>query len=468
MQHLAIILIDRRSIVSVDGDIYRCRDQRRMSRCHRRWSSTSLTCRDHRPALAGRLHGRRADVAQGAIIFDEVRRLEQLPIGWTDEQEGGTYRLKRRDDGAYFGYAVGPHSWKKYLFPSRMTLFTIEQTANSFAVHGQPGAGSRYAFLGARSCDLHAIEIQDRVFLRGPICRSALSGPPRAGIHHRGELWRGRGDVFLHEHENGPEGGSRFRPGADRAGRTFRGRGGHRPRARDHGGRSLPRGRPAPDLGAAARVVRDTESQITRRLDTSDLPELLYNNLEHARWDDVAERCLSCTNCTMVCPTCFCHSIEDVPDLDGQRSERVRLWDSCFNFDHAHTAGGNMRPDIRSRVSPVADAQAGLLDRSISACRDAWAAGGASRGARWRSTSPRKWPPSAAERRHDDPLDRTDRTSRFECNGGRAGGSRRALPASGQRALGPTGGARRGDVFARVSRPGAPEPLSRSAQVNST
>ena len=99
----------------------------------------------------------------------------------------------------------------------------------------------------------------------------------------------------------------------------------------------------------AARTVLDTESQITRRLETSDLPGLLYNNLEHPRWDNVAERCLSCTNCTMVCPTCFCHSIEDIPDLDSQRSDRVRLWDSCFNFDHAHTAGGNMRPDIRSR-----------------------------------------------------------------------------------------------------------------------
>ena len=102
-------------------------------------------------------------------------------------------------------------------------------------------------------------------------------------------------------------------------------------------------------IAAAAHVVRDTENQIKRRLDTSDLPGLLYNNLEHPRWDDVADRCLSCTNCTMVCPTCFCHSIEDVPDLDSQRSQRVRVWDSCFNFDHAHTAGGNMRPDIRSR-----------------------------------------------------------------------------------------------------------------------
>jgi ferredoxin len=103
------------------------------------------------------------------------------------------------------------------------------------------------------------------------------------------------------------------------------------------------------ELGTAARLIDATEGQIQRRLETKDLPELLYANLEHPRWDDVAGRCLSCTNCTMVCPTCFCHSIDDVPDLEGQRSERVRVWDSCFNPAHAHTAGGNTRPDIRSR-----------------------------------------------------------------------------------------------------------------------
>ena len=288
-------------------------------------------------------------IAQGAIIFDEVRGLEQLPIGWTDEQEGGTYRLKRRDDGAYFGYAVGPHSWKKYLFPSRLTLFTIEQTANSFAVHPSPEPVPTYAFLGARSCDLHAIEIQDRVFLEGPYVDPHYQARREPAFIIAVNCGRGGGDLLLHEHEDGSEGGSRLRPGADRAGRTCSWS--RWPRtAVARSWRTFPAARPTgADLGAAARVVRDTESQIKRRLDTSDLPELLYNNLEHPRWDDVAERCLSCTNCTMVCPTCFCHSIEDVPDLDSQRSERVRLWDSCFNFDHAHTAGGNMRPDIRSR-----------------------------------------------------------------------------------------------------------------------
>ena len=117
-------------------------------------------------------------IAQGAIIFDEVRGLDQLPIGWTDEQEGGTYRLKRRDDGAYFGYAVGPHSWKKYLFPSRLTLFTIEQTANSFAVHPSPEPVPTVRIPGRSLVRLARHRDSGPGFPAGPLCRPALSGPP--------------------------------------------------------------------------------------------------------------------------------------------------------------------------------------------------------------------------------------------------------------------------------------------------
>jgi sulfhydrogenase subunit beta (sulfur reductase) len=287
-------------------------------------------------------------IAQGAIIFDEVRGLEQLPIGWTDEQEGGTYRLKRRDDQAYFGFAVGPHSWKKYLFPSRLTLFTIEQTANSFTVHPNSDSIPRYAFLGARSCDLHAIEIQDRVFLDGPYVDPHYHARREPAFIIAVNCAHAAATCFCTSMKTGPKAVRGFDLALTELTDKFLVE-----MATDRGRAIMAevpcREAEGADLGAAARVVRDTESQITRRLDTSDLPELLYKNLEHPRWNDVAERCLSCTNCTMVCPTCFCHSIEDVPDLESQRSDRVRLWDSCFNFDHAHTAGGNMRPDIRAR-----------------------------------------------------------------------------------------------------------------------
>ncbi len=171
-------------------------------------------------------------IAQGAIVFDEVRALEQLPIGWTDEQEGGTYRLKRRDDGAYFGYAVGPHSWKKYLFPSRTTLFSIETTVDSFVVHPSPEPVHQVCVPGSPVVRPARHRDSGPGLPAGPLCRPALPGASGAGVHHRGELRPGRGDLFLHEHEDRPQGLARLRPGPDRVAGGVRRRGGHGPRPR--------------------------------------------------------------------------------------------------------------------------------------------------------------------------------------------------------------------------------------------
>ena len=117
-------------------------------------------------------------VRDGAIVYDHLATPEQLPIGWTDEQEGGTYRLKKRNDAALFGYVVGPHSWKKYLFPPEERLFRARRTADGFEVLPEKVAPPKLAFLGVRSCELHAIAVQDKVFVGG-----AFADPPtrRAG-----------------------------------------------------------------------------------------------------------------------------------------------------------------------------------------------------------------------------------------------------------------------------------------------
>lgn len=287
-------------------------------------------------------------IAQGAIVLDELDRLDQLPIGWTDEQEGGTYRLHRRDDGAYFGYAVGPHSWKKYLFPPRLELLSIEKVDGSFAVRPSPEPIPRYAFLGVRSCDLHAIEIQDRTFLHGPYVDPHYKARREQAFIVAVNCAEAASTCFCTSMGTGPKAVRGFDLALTELADVFVVEVAT-PRGEAILAQVSCREAAASELGAAARVVRDAERQIWRRLDTSDLPELLYDNLEHPRWDDVAGRCLSCTNCTMVCPTCFCHAIEEVPDLDGQRSRRVRLWDSCFNPDHSHLSAGNVRPDIRSR-----------------------------------------------------------------------------------------------------------------------
>jgi ferredoxin len=103
------------------------------------------------------------------------------------------------------------------------------------------------------------------------------------------------------------------------------------------------------DREHAERVLAETTRHMGRQLDTSGIKELLYRNYEHPEWDNVAERCLSCANCTMVCPTCFCTTVEDVTDLIGEHAERWRRWDSCFTVDFSYIHGGSVRATPRSR-----------------------------------------------------------------------------------------------------------------------
>ena len=89
-----------------------------------------------------------------------------------------------------------------------------------------------------------------------------------------------------------------------------------------------------------------------RELDTDGIKELLYRNMENPRWDEVSERCLTCGNCTLVCPTCFCHTVEDITDLAGEEAERVRRWDSLLHarpFLHPRRQRPATRPRSRYR-----------------------------------------------------------------------------------------------------------------------
>jgi sulfhydrogenase subunit beta (sulfur reductase) len=102
------------------------------------------------------------------------------------------------------------------------------------------------------------------------------------------------------------------------------------------------------DIAAADAVVAHTAASMGREM-TANVAALLARNLEHERWDEVAARCLACTNCTMVCPTCFCTSVEDMSDLDGRESARARRWDSCFTLDFSYVHGGSVRSSAKSR-----------------------------------------------------------------------------------------------------------------------
>jgi ferredoxin len=105
----------------------------------------------------------------------------------------------------------------------------------------------------------------------------------------------------------------------------------------------------ATEIAQAEAISQRTAEQMGRSLPTEGIKELLYRNLEHPRWQEVASRCLACGNCTMVCPTCFCTTVEDVTDLTGEHAERWRKWDSCFTASFSYIHGGSVRPSTAAR-----------------------------------------------------------------------------------------------------------------------
>jgi ferredoxin len=102
------------------------------------------------------------------------------------------------------------------------------------------------------------------------------------------------------------------------------------------------------DVAERLAVLDAARAGMGRTLDTDGLPGLIEDNIDHPRWDEVAERCLSCGNCTLVCPTCFCSDVDDVTDLSGS-VERQRRWASCFDMEHSFLHSGPVRTSTSSR-----------------------------------------------------------------------------------------------------------------------
>jgi ferredoxin len=325
------------------------------------------------------VHGPTVD--NGVIAIEPIRSIDDLPAGVTDCQSGGHYRLESREDEARFGYAVGPRSWKHLLHPPRAKVWTltrehsapgpdgsVDTTASAGTVAvaiNRPPATPR-AFIGVRPCELAAIAKQDRVLAEGPhpdpvyqaarhdnivvavncgdpsdscFCVSMGTGPA-AGDGY---------DLALTELVDG--GTSRFltHVGSERGARLLAlvgaRSGGESRHHLDTAGDA--------DRDEARQVVQAAASIMSERfgprLDNHDTAELLYENLESDQWSSIAQRCLSCGNCTLACPTCFCTDLEDVTDLSGAVTDRWRVWDNCFSLSFSLMGPGPVRADTESR-----------------------------------------------------------------------------------------------------------------------
>ncbi|NUR27057.1 MAG: 4Fe-4S dicluster domain-containing protein [Catenulispora sp.] len=294
-------------------------------------------------------------VRDGAIVLDTLGSAADLPHGRGTETGPGHYRLTERADGAVFGHSTGPQSRKQYLHPARRKLWSADRDPASGDFVPTPAAGDRvrYAFIGVRPCDLAAIRVLNHALRRGanpdgPFIVAVECGEPGA-------------TCFCVSTGTGP-GCADSGDGYDLALTELTGHSGHAGHAghrflvtvgTERGGAVLDAVPHTPASQAAVvtaqRIVAEARGRMGRTLPETDLRVLLARSSEAEHWNDVASRCLTCGNCTMVCPTCFCTSVEDTTDLTGDHAERWESWDSCFDIDYSSIHGGPIRTSAASR-----------------------------------------------------------------------------------------------------------------------
>lgn len=288
-------------------------------------------------------------VRDNAIVLDELDSGAQLPAGWGVETAPGRYRLHRREDEAVFAHSAGPGSWKQFLHPPRRKIAEFGPDLEMEPVADTP---VRSALLGVRGCDLTSIAILGRVL--------------GDGAHPDASFTARRKDLFVVAVNCTEPGGVCFcasmgtgpgvSAGYDLALTERIDAQGHRflvEVASADGAEVLAdlaaRPADAAEVTDARADVSAAAGRMGRSMPEVDIRALLRDSRESPHWEDVASRCFTCGNCTMVCPTCFCTTTEDVTDLTGDHAERWEHWSSCFELDFSYQHGGSVRQSGESR-----------------------------------------------------------------------------------------------------------------------
>ncbi len=293
-------------------------------------------------------------VVDGVIMLRELESADNLPHGLRDRQEGGRYRLEQTEAQLTFDYVVGPDGPKRFLFPPSQRLMCFRIQNDRFELEAGPPDIPKLALFGIRPCELAAMEIQDRVFgYDDPSTFRCESDPwylqMREGtIYIAVNCTSPGGTCFCDSWGTGPEAKGGFDLALTELREGFiidigsaRGE-----KLADQ----LPLREPtSAELELAELKMARAREHMGRSLDTSGLKTLLDENVEHPHWDEMAKRCLSCGNCTMVCPTCFCSTVTDATDLANERIDRHREWESCFTHQFSYTVSGPGRDTIRGR-----------------------------------------------------------------------------------------------------------------------
>jgi len=286
-------------------------------------------------------------VKDGAIVYDEVHTITDFPLGVQDEQSPGTYKLIGTGNGRWFSWANGPQNLKPILFAPREHLWKATRNEKKKIEFTQVIPESEHiAVIGVRACDLAALALQDQHFLQmeyqDPYYKARRENLFVVAINctHSAETCfcasTGDGpevkmgyDLSLVELDNG----FIIMSGSDQGEKILN-------------RINLPTATEQQLLSARQQIENAAKKQ-KRTLSGRNLRNSLFEQLDNPQWQKTAERCLSCGNCTSVCPTCFCHSEHEDVTLDAKETSHYRQWSSCFTQEHSYLHGLVIRADTK-------------------------------------------------------------------------------------------------------------------------
>jgi len=285
-------------------------------------------------------------VRDGVIQFGSLAGVSSLPQGVSNDQQPGHYRLHSGDSPRLFDWNHGPQGLKPLCFAPHEVLW--KEFGDPFEYRRTLPEVAKTAVIGVRACDLAALSIQDHHFLLemrpDPHYRQRRESLLLIGV----DCAHSAATCFCASTGDGPALDGGYDIGMAELDD------GYLIWSESDEGRAITEGlalEPADDAQLGAMLLATTRAAQEQQRRMPDAKELkqLYQRLNHSHWDEVAERCLSCGNCTAVCPTCFCYQAEHEMALTGDEAEMVRSWDSCFSPTHSSMGHFQVRNDTRLR-----------------------------------------------------------------------------------------------------------------------
>ena len=282
------------------------------------------------------------------VSYEEISSLDEMPIGYVDDTKPGYYRLVKVEEPWVFGTLHGQCNWKRHLYPVEMVTFKAKKENGAFQLERVEHPVQRKAFFGVRPCDLSAIKVLDKVLLGGPFVDHVYKANRENTLIIVANCTRTSDTCFCASLDTGP----RAKDGYDLALTEIIDSKGHRflvtsdsTKGEEIISKLGLEEASEEDVQLVRSIYDEVRSKQTRKVYVENVKEILYENMDSPRWEDLDKRCLGCGNCTMVCPTCFCTTVYDYTSFTGDEAWRVRLIDSCFTLDYSYIHGGSIRKE---------------------------------------------------------------------------------------------------------------------------